>query len=83
MLRRLCAALDVPFSDRMLWWPPGRRETDGIWARHWYDRVEQSTGFEPAGSIPSVDDRLPPRLAEIEAQCRPLYDRLREHRLRA
>jgi hypothetical protein len=81
MLRRLCAALGVPYSGRMLWWPPGRRDTDGIWARHWYDRVERSTGFEPLP--PTTRDRLPPRLAGIAAQCRPLYDRLREHRLRA
>ena len=27
--------------------------------------------------------RLPPAVAEIEARCRPLYDRLRAHRLRA
>ncbi len=46
MLRALCDALGVPFTERMLWWPAGRRESDGIWARHWYDRVEQSTGFE-------------------------------------
>ena len=44
----LCDALGVPFSERMLWWPPGRRDTDGIWAQYWYDRVERSTGFETA-----------------------------------
>ena len=81
MLRRLCAALELPFSDRMLWWAPGRRDTDGVWAKHWYDRVERSTGFE---SLPdAVDTGVPPQLVAIEAQCRPLYERLRQHRLRA
>jgi Sulfotransferase domain len=86
MLRLLCAALDVPFTDRMLWWPPGRRATDGVWAKHWYGRVEQSTGFEPPGSPADLVEQqreLTPRLAAIEAQCRPLYERLRAHRLRA
>jgi hypothetical protein len=86
MLRALCAALGVPFSDRMLSWPAGRRDTDGIWARHWYDRVEQSTGFETPSAKPAVTvetKTLPPAMAAIEAQCRPLYERLREHRLRA
>ncbi|HET9693291.1 MAG TPA: hypothetical protein VFP48_02825 [Steroidobacteraceae bacterium] len=84
MLRKLCAALGVPFSDRMLRWPPGRRETDGVWARHWYERVEASTGFDPRGSPRPAEGReLPPRLAAIEARCRPLYERLRTHRLRA
>jgi len=81
MLRALCAALGVPFSERMLSWPPGRRATDGVWARHWYDRVERSTGFERPGTAgtPQLDGRL----AEFEARCRPLYEKLHAHRLRA
>jgi hypothetical protein len=82
MLRALCAALGVPFSERMLWWPAGRRDTDGVWAKYWYDRVEQSTGFEappPAGRTVT----LSPRAADIEAQCRPLYEKLRAHSLHA
>jgi hypothetical protein len=84
MLRALCAALRVPFSARMLHWAPGLRETDGIWARHWYDRVERSTGFEsPSASLDQEPLALSPALAAIEAECRPLYERLRAHRLRA
>jgi hypothetical protein len=88
MLRALCAALGVPFSSRMLSWPAGRRTTDGVWARHWYDRVEQSTGFEtPSSQSLQGDDpaapALVPTVAAIEAQCRPLYEKLRAHRLRA
>jgi Sulfotransferase domain len=85
MLRSLCAALAVPYTDRMLWWPPGRRDTDGVWARHWYDRVERSSGFEPVpeDAEAGADAALPPALAAIEAQCRPLYERLRQYRLRA
>jgi Sulfotransferase domain len=81
MLRALCAALGVPFSERMLSWPAGPRATDGVWARHWYDRVIASTGFEsPTETGPR---KLEGRLAEMEALCRPMYDKLREHRLRA
>jgi Sulfotransferase domain len=84
MLRALCEALGVPFSDRMLWWPAGRRDTDGVWASHWYDRVEQSTGFEPPpAQAPAAAPPLPPAVAAIEARCRPLYEKLRAHRLRA
>ncbi len=81
MLRALCAALDVPFSERMLSWPPGPRATDGVWAKHWYERVERSTGFEPQADYRSRE--LTGRLAEMEALCRPMYEKLREHRLRA
>jgi hypothetical protein len=86
MLRALCDALGVPFTERMLSWPAGRRESDGVWARHWYDRVERSTGFETPPTQPeaaAAARSLPPAVAAIEAQCRPLYERLRAHRLRA
>lgn len=79
MLRTLCSALGIPFSARMLSWPPGRRATDGVWARHWYERVERSTGFEAAEA--TEVPRLTGRLAELEAQCRPLYATLHAHRL--
>ena len=81
MLRALCAALGVPFSERMLSWPPGRRATDGVWAKYWYERVERSTGFEAAEAVAAP--RLTGRLAALEAQCRPLYETLHAHRLRA
>jgi hypothetical protein len=84
MLRALCDALGVSFSERMLGWPPGRRDTDGVWAKHWYDRVEQSTGFEtPQPGTATDTPALPPAVAEIEARCRPLYEQLRAYRLRA
>ena len=46
-LRWLCDWLGIPFTDRMLSWPPGPRDSDGVWAPHWYDAVLASTGFEP------------------------------------
>ena len=84
MLRTLCESLGVPFTDRMLRWPAGRRDTDGVWAKHWYHRVEASTGFEAPDATTDAPPRvLPARLAAIEAECRPLYERLRRNRLRA
>ncbi len=46
-LIKLCSQLGIPFLDAMLSWPPGRRDSDGVWAPHWYHAVEESTGFEP------------------------------------
>lgn len=79
VLTRLCTALGVPFDRAMLAWAPGRRDTDGIWAKHWYAAVERSTGFEPY--VPRKDP-LPPHLEPLLEQCRPLYERLHLHRLR-
>jgi hypothetical protein len=79
VLRALCAALDVPFDERMLTWEPGQRETDGVWAKHWYSVVEQSTGFGPY--VPRRE-KPPERLAGLLEQCRAIYERLSRERLR-
>ena len=79
MLGLLCDALGVDFSNDMLSWPPGLRETDGVWARHWYKEVESSTSFRPHTPKP---DQVPERLAGVHAQCREFYERLYEQRLR-
>ena len=81
VLRRLCDTLGVPFSARMLAWPPGGRDSDGIWAPWWYARVEQSTGFAPPDTRPPA--ALPESLQALEAECRPLYQKLWRHRLTA
>ena len=47
LLSQLCDALGVPFDESMLQWPKGRRDSDGVWAHHWYHKVEESTGFAP------------------------------------
>ena len=46
-LRWMCAHIDVPFTDAMLRWPAGPRDSDGVWAKYWYDTVVASTGFAP------------------------------------
>jgi Sulfotransferase domain len=78
VLRALCAALGVPFTAAMLSWPAGPRETDGVWAPHWYGSVWRSTGFGP---YHPPDQALPPRLAALADQCQPFYQRLRACRL--
>lgn len=78
MMAALCAALGVDFDARMLSWPPGRRRTDGVWAKHWYASVERSTGFNPlrAGSKP-----VPRPLEPLVQAALPIYERLAAHRL--
>jgi hypothetical protein len=80
MLSRLCQALDLPFSEQMLSWPAGRRETDGIWAKHWYAAVERSTSFGP---YEPRREELPASLRDLHAQCLEHYRELYAHRLRA
>lgn len=78
-LREICERLGIPFTSRMLSWPPGPRASDGIWAPYWYRSVWKSTGFEPPRPIENIE--LEGHAAEVAAACRPLYERLLEHRI--
>ena len=77
-LRALCGALDVPFDARMLSWPPGPRDSDGVWAPYWYDSVRASTGFAP--HRPKAEP-LPARLEPLAEKCMPYYTQLHRYRL--
>ena len=77
-LRLLCDTIGVSFDAAMLSWPPGLRDTDGIWAKHWYDEVARSTSFQPYTPREGV---VPERLREIYEQCRECYEQLYQHRL--
>jgi hypothetical protein len=79
MLRLLCDKIDVEFSNAMLSWPAGPRDTDGIWAKYWYAEVEHSTGFQP---YRERKIEVPDRLREIEQRCRQCYEQLHSVRLR-
>jgi hypothetical protein len=77
-LRALCDWLGIDFTDRMLHWPKGPRDSDGIWAPHWYTHVWESTGFEAPAERDVV---LSGQAADVAAACRPHYDRLYAKRL--
>jgi hypothetical protein len=78
ILRLLCDAVGVEFNQAMLSWPSGLRDTDGIWAKYWYDEVARSTSFQP---YRPKNEPVPERLREIHDRCRECYDRLYQHRL--
>lgn len=80
MMAALCAALDIPFTERMLSWPSGPRASDGPWAPHWYDAVNASTGFRKSEEKPAQLDAAQHRLAAL---AEPDYRFFRERRLAA
>lgn len=79
MMRALCQAVDVPFSEKMLSWPAGPRDSDGVWAPYWYASVEQSTGFAPWRPATPV---IAQEKMNVLDQCRVLYAQMALHRLR-
>jgi hypothetical protein len=78
-LRALCAALDIPWDAGMLKWEAGPRDSDGIWASHWYGRVLETTGFGGSdGTVPPLDAAA----QRVADECRPFYERLSEYKIR-
>ena len=77
-LRALCARLGIGFSERMLAWPAGPRDSDGVWAPHWYAAVWASTGFEPWRPR---EVRLDGEARRVAEACRSSYERLRSYRM--
>lgn len=73
VLNRLCDHLGIPFEEAMLHWQPGVRPEDGIWAKHWYQNVHKSTGFEP---YREKREPFPHWLLPLLEECKPHYDLL-------
>jgi hypothetical protein len=77
-LRWLCEWLGIDFTDRMLSWPAGPRDSDGVWAPHWYAAVRRSTGFEPWRPR---EIELSPHDAAVAEACRRAYEELHARRV--
>jgi hypothetical protein len=77
-LRWLCEYAEVPFTEAMLTWPAGPRDSDGVWAPYWYDAVLRSTGFEP---YRRRRVELTPEGESVVAETRAAYERLHAARL--
>ena len=78
MLQRLCAALGIAWTEKMLSWPAGGHASDGVWAAHWYGAVHRSPGFAgPEGPLPDV----PGPLAELVEAAMPFFENMARHKL--
>ena len=45
-LRNWCRFLKIKFDKNMLKWDKNFNRFDGLWGKHWYKNVNNSTGFE-------------------------------------
>ncbi len=78
MLQKLCAALDIEWTEQMLSWEKGPHLDDGIWGEHWYEKVNASTGFGPSpGSLPELTGDY----AATADACRDDYEALLKNAL--
>ena len=79
MLRALCGAVGIDYTDDMLSWEAGPKPEDGVWAPHWYDAVWQSTGFgEPRMHVMG----LPSELMDLAEAALPRHEAIASHALK-
>jgi len=79
ILTLLCESVGVGFSEAMLSWAPGLRETDGIWAKHWYNEVQTSTTFREPPARQA--EAMPEDVRGVYEKAREFYEQLYQHRL--
>ncbi len=78
ILKLLCNRLNIPFTNKMLNWPKGIRSSDGIWGKHWYNNVINTTGFK---SYIDNNQKLPKKYHNIYHECIDYYQYLYEKRI--
>ena len=65
-------------SKPCLQWPPGPRDSDGVWAKHWYANVNESTTFAPYRPKKVT---VPEHKRDVLKSCQTLYDSLHAKRI--
>ena len=79
ILTSICNETGIEFQPAMLKWKPGARPEDGVWAKHWYENVHRSTGFEP---FKEKETEIPEYLEKIYLESKPYYDFLFQYSLK-
>ena len=72
-LRIMCNVFKIDFSEKMLYWPKGPRETDGVWASYWYKNVMNSKSFK---IFRKLDEEVPRQYNHLLEECLPYYEYL-------
>ena len=72
-MKELCKKSQIPFDPSMLYWKAGKRKEDGVWAKHWYKSIHESTGFN--SYIPK-NEPFPEKLTALLKQCETKYEQL-------
>ena len=79
ILNRLCSELKIPYSDKMLSWEKGYRDTDGVWGSHWYDNVVNTDQFI---SFKKSEELLPEKYFNIYNKSMEIYNELYNYRIK-
>ena len=74
ILKKICKKINIPFTEKMLNWPKGRRDSDGIWEKIWYKNVKSSTSFN---KISNKEYEIPKKYNHIYNESLRIYDQLK------
>ena len=78
ILKNLCIQLDITYTEKMLSWTHGPHSYDGVWGRHWYRAVNESTGFIPFQQNCEPMSKFHNKLVE---KALPHFERINQHKL--
>ena len=73
VLFNLCTELKIKFSEKMLMWTKGKRDSDGIWGKVWYQNVQSSRKFE---KLTKNNQTIPKIYNNIYMECLDIYNEL-------
>jgi len=75
-LKKLCQNLNIDFSTKMLKWPKGKTNDFGIWYKHWYHDIINSTEFAITKNI--IKD-VPKNYEKIYMESLNIYDHMNQY----
>ena len=78
VLKILCQKLNISFSNKMLNWPIGKRVSDGIWEKVWYQNVQLSTNFKKFKKE-KID--IPIKYQDIYEECAEIFEELNTYNI--
>jgi len=78
-LKILCQKLNLSFDDKMLNWPKGFRDSDGIWSKVWYQDVISTTTFN---SNNSKEYKVPKKFENIYKECQEIYEEINQYSIK-
>tara|TARA_B100001175_G_scaffold317915_1_gene337514 strand:- start:4439 stop:5158 length:720 start_codon:yes stop_codon:yes gene_type:complete len=76
VLSEFCKICEIDWDNDMLNWTSGIKNYDGVWAKHWYPSVMNSTNFQPETykKITLTDNEK-----SIVDKAMPIYEELYKH----
>ena len=77
-IKKLCNKLNIEFTEKMIKWPKGLRDSDGIWGIIWYEQVNKSSTFDK-NNVPEI--KVPIKYYDIYQECLKIYNNMNQFSL--